>query len=666
MNTHPNFALRTAKLSLISAAFFSSVSALAQSPTVVVSATRFAEPIDALPIGIRVISASDIENSGATSVADLLAKSAGVYTRNSAGDGNVQIDLRGFGATGDQNSLVLIDGQRLSEHEQTSARLSSMPLAAVERIEILAGGGAVQFGSGATGGVINVITKTSGVKSGLHGRVALSGGSFDTRTGSASVDFGGELFGINLAASDSKTDNYRHNNAVDEQNVSGKATLQIGAGEIWASFASGKTDAGLPGPLSNLQIAANPRQTTNPLDKMTAKNSTLGAGGRMTFGQAEFALDVSTRDRDFDSLAPSFAGGATNATRVNTDSINPRLRVTYSLFDRPAVLVVGGQIADWDYQRNLNLPLFFFGSNIVASQQDQAVFVQNRVALMPTTHLLTGVRWQSTDIDMQERSFPSPVQRQTNKVNAFEIGLRHAFSNEWASSVRWGQSFRMANVDDNGFTASGALLKPQTSHDTEIAAEFKTSAAQVRAAAFESRVTNEIHFLATPSFGFFNGANDNLPPTRHRGVETELRLPLSKELEVNANYRYTQARYRSGVFSGFNVAGKDIPLVPTHRASLGLSRTGASGLSINASARFVGEQRFDNDQVNVNPKMDSYTVADLRVAQRFGAWTLALSVDNVFDKNYISYGLIAAPGASGYNAYPEAGRRVTASAQWAF
>ena len=253
MNTHANFALRTAKLSLISAAFFSSFSALAQSPTVVVSATRFAEPIDALPIGIRVISASDIENSGATSVADLLAKSAGVYTRNSAGDGNVQIDLRGFGATGDQNSLVLIDGQRLSEHEQTSARLSSMPLAAVERIEILAGSGAVQFGSGATGGVINVITKTSGVKSGLHGRVALSGGSFDTRTGSASVDFGGELFGINLAASDSKTDNYRHNNSVDEQNVSGKPTLQIRAGEIWASFASGKTYAGVPGPLSNPQ-----------------------------------------------------------------------------------------------------------------------------------------------------------------------------------------------------------------------------------------------------------------------------------------------------------------------------------------------------------------------------------------------------------------------------
>ena len=663
MNTHPH---RIARLSLISAALAVSFSAFAQSPTVVVSATRFAEPIDELPIGVRVISAKDIESSGASSVADLLARHAGIYTRNSAGDGNVQIDLRGFGATGDQNTLVLVDGQRLSENEQSSARLSSIPLAAVERIEILAGSGAVQFGSGATGGVINVITRTSGAKTGLHGRVALAGGSFDTRSGSASVDFGGERSGFNLAASDSKTDNYRRNNAVDEQNVSGKASLQIGKGELWASFAAGKTEAGLPGPLSNLQIAADPRQTINPLDKMTAKNSTLGAGGRMSFGQAEFAIDVSTRDRDFDTLAPSFAGGATNATRVATDSINPRLRVPYSLLGRPAVLVVGGQITDWDYQRNLNLPLFFYSSNIVASQQDKAVFVQNRVALMPTTHLLTGVRWQTTDIDMQERSFPSPVQRQTNKQNAFELGLRHALNAEWSSSVRWGQSFRMANVDDNGFTATGALLKPQTSHDFEVALERRVVGSQLRVAVFESRVVNEIHFLATPAIGFFNGANDNLPPTQHRGVEAEAKLPLTASLTMTANYRYTLARYREGVFSGFNVAGKDLPLVPRQRGAVGLLWKGSQGLAVNGNLRYVGPQRFDNDQVNVNPKMPSYTVADVRVAQRLGQWTLALNVDNLFDQRYISYGLINAPGAAGFNAYPEAGRRLTASAEWAF
>ena len=87
---------------------------------------------------------------------------------------------------------------------------------------------------------------------------------------------------------------------------------------------------------------------------------------------------------------------------------------------------------------------------------------------------------------------------------------------------------------------------------------------------------------------------------------------------------------------------------------------------MNGNLRYVGPQRFDNDQVNVNPKMPSYTVADVRVSQRLGQWTLALNIDNLFDQQYISYGLINAPGAAGFNAYPEAGRHLAASAEWAF
>jgi iron complex outermembrane recepter protein len=664
MTRHPSAITR---ISVISAALAGCFSAFAQSqPTVVVSATRFAEPIDQLPIGIRVISAADIGSSGATSVSDLLARQGGLHTRNSAGDGNVQLDLRGFGATGDQNTLVLLDGQRLSENEQTSARLSSISLDAVERIEILPGSGAVLFGSGATAGTINIITKTSGAKPGLTGKVGLGIGSFSTKRGNASLDYGNGSLGLNLAISDSSSDNDRRNNALDEQIFSGKLSTQFAGGEAWLKFAAGKTKAGLPGPLSNLQIASDPRQTTNPLDKMTADNSTGGIGGRFTMGSNEFALDITTREREFDSLAPSFAGGATNATRVDANGINPRLRVPYQLMGRPAVLVVGAEWTDWDYQRNLNLPLFFYSSDITAGQKDKALFLQNRVAISATTHAMIGVRRQTTDIEMQERAFPTPKQQRSDKLNAFELGLRHAWNADWSSSLRWGQSFRIANVDDNGFTASGSLLKPQTSHDFELATEHRFGASHLRVAAFESRVVNEIHFLATPSVGFFNGANDNLPPTQHRGVEAEYKRSLTPSLALTANYRFTHAQYREGVFGGFNVAGKDMPLVPRQRAALGAVWKGNAGLMVNANLRYVGSQRFDNDQVNVNPKMRSYTLTDVRVSQRIKDFTVALSVDNLFDEEYISYGLISAPGATGFNGYPEAGRRLTASAEWSF
>ena len=130
------------------------------------------------------------------------------------------------------------------------------------------------YGSGATGGTVNIITKTSAANSGLHGRGSLSLGSYSQRIGNAGASYGGEMFGANLAASDTRSDNYRRNNNVDEQSVSAKLNARFDRGAAWVKFDSAKTKAGLPGPLSDIDIDDDPRQTNNPLDKMKTKNTT--------------------------------------------------------------------------------------------------------------------------------------------------------------------------------------------------------------------------------------------------------------------------------------------------------------------------------------------------------------------------------------------------------
>ena len=129
--------------------------------SVVVTATRFSEYQRNLPVGATVLTEEDIRNSGATSLPEFLARVPGLITRNSSGSPDVQLDLRGFGMTGDQNNVVLVDGMRISENELVPAKLQSVPLSGIERIEILRGGGAVSYGGGATGGAINIITKAS-------------------------------------------------------------------------------------------------------------------------------------------------------------------------------------------------------------------------------------------------------------------------------------------------------------------------------------------------------------------------------------------------------------------------------------------------------------------------------------------------------------------------
>src|ERR1700693_4150713 len=93
---------------------------LAQSPeepAVVVTATRFPESRLEAPVGMTVISAQEIARDTGRTVPDLLSHLGGLHVRDNSGSPDRQIDLRGFGITGDQNTLVLLDGVRLNEND---------------------------------------------------------------------------------------------------------------------------------------------------------------------------------------------------------------------------------------------------------------------------------------------------------------------------------------------------------------------------------------------------------------------------------------------------------------------------------------------------------------------------------------------------------------------
>src|SRR5262249_54584763 len=98
------------------AAALLAASAIAQDG-VVVTATRFSEYQRDLPVGMTVYSEEDFRRSGATTLPEFLQRVPGLVTRNNSGGPDLQLDLRGFGMTGDQNNVVLVNGVRISENE---------------------------------------------------------------------------------------------------------------------------------------------------------------------------------------------------------------------------------------------------------------------------------------------------------------------------------------------------------------------------------------------------------------------------------------------------------------------------------------------------------------------------------------------------------------------
>lgn len=113
---------------------------------------------------ITVIDRETIELSGEASAADLLrnttVNSLGSFRpqSGSSAQGTSSISLRGLGA---DRTLVLVDGRRLPKSTLTGSTqdLNAIPVAAIERIEILTDGASAIYGSDAIGGVVNVITR---------------------------------------------------------------------------------------------------------------------------------------------------------------------------------------------------------------------------------------------------------------------------------------------------------------------------------------------------------------------------------------------------------------------------------------------------------------------------------------------------------------------------
>ncbi len=106
---------------------------------VVVTATRFNSAPESSAVSVTVITAEDIKKSAAKTLPTLLAQRAGIQVRSNDGTQDMMVDLRGFGMTGNQNTLVLLDGQQLNDIELTTIRWSAIPLDSIERIEIVNG-----------------------------------------------------------------------------------------------------------------------------------------------------------------------------------------------------------------------------------------------------------------------------------------------------------------------------------------------------------------------------------------------------------------------------------------------------------------------------------------------------------------------------------------------
>lgn len=146
------------------------------SASATVTVTAEASPVDTAktPNAVRVITAEEIQRSGARTLAELLQRELPGQVSQSGGPGSVADPQ--LGGTRPQDTLVLLDGIRLVDAAGLGTNLSEISLAGVVRVEIQRGPVSGLYGSDAQGGVIALYTDAA-VERGLHGDWSLGLGT---------------------------------------------------------------------------------------------------------------------------------------------------------------------------------------------------------------------------------------------------------------------------------------------------------------------------------------------------------------------------------------------------------------------------------------------------------------------------------------------------------
>ena len=678
-------------LSLLSLAANPVMAQDADLDTVVITASRFASSPQGNPIAAQIITADEIQDSSATTVAEVLGKLGGVHTRISfTGIPDSSLDLRGFGMTGDQNTLVLVNGQRLSENEGISARLSSIPLNSIERIEILRGAGAVIYGGGATGGTINIITRVP-VEDGITGAGSISMGSYNLQDLRARMQAKNSAWGLSLNAQKYKTDNYRDGNHAALESLNGE--IRHGGQQDFVALRFGADDqkSNLPGVRKiNLvtgvnQFLSDPRGVTTPNDYLNSKADHFSIHGEKRLNDVVVAIDVARRNKQRHSFGTyeDNSGSSFANTNTHVTTASPRLLWLAPIYGLKNALTLGADWSSWSYDNNT------IGSGTAPTlletgrQKNQAFYFRDELHITNKTRLSFGVRDEKVQQNNNYSGSDSWGSSSTSdrstehRLSAHEIAVQQSLDAGYSLYVRTGRSFRIANIDENRCDLYAApcasMLKPQTSRNQEFGAKWQGVDSSFRVSAFKMNIKDEIHYNAVTS------SNINLSPTEHTGFELEGKLSLNKTLDIGGRYTRTKARFTEGVYSGWDcgltcipfnvsVAGKDVPLVPKQRLSANLNWKMSAATRLTFFANYVGSQRYDNDQANQFKKMPSYVTTDIKISHLTRAWRFSAGINNLFDKAYYSYGVTNVSGTVPvrYNVYPEARRNGYVSAEYRF
>jgi len=592
----------------------------------VISTNKTAQSISETTSNIEVVTSEDIEEKGYQTVAQAIEQQAGIIISNSGGMGQpTSIFTRGM--EGGQ-TLVLLDGMRLNDPSTTNgaAHLETLTTANIQQIEIIKGGQSSIWGSNASAGIINIITKTP--KQGTHGSATIGYGSHNTKEISTDISHKDERLTVQAMGSYLTTDGFSALTPEDaEKDAYENKTYNMKLGYIFnennkidLSFNHIETDTQYDG--TDASFMPDPNDTKS---YVTSKQKNYTLNYDFNYDNYSATLHASrgeyTREDHYNGYAPTLY----NARTTEYSLIN-----AYKYTQGKAIL--GLEYKEIEDELSIS-PL--------ASYKNKAVYISNLYHINDTTLLETNLRYDEYD------NFE-------NKTT-YKLGLKHNhdFLEGFITSANYYTSYDAPTIYQyapSTYVKTNPNLKPSYTKGFDITASYKKL---ISITYFNNKVEDYIDYESSAIWGQPGQYVNVDGKSEFEGIELSGAYTFDPyNLVFSANYTHL-IKAKKYDESDFMRRAEDVL-----NASLDYYTDNNMHFGINA--QYIGD-RTDIDYANGTFDLTTMTMAYPEVQTgNYTLWNLNfgtkiaeglnlnINARNIFDKEYQSVYGYATEGASVY------------------
>jgi vitamin B12 transporter len=573
-----------------------------QTDPVVVTATKVETPQSHLGATVTVITEDEVQTFNYSGIEEALRNVPGVEIARSGSLGKTtSIRIRG---TTPEQTVVLVDGVRVSSPTQGLTELSELTLDGIDRVEVVRGPQSTLYGADAIGGVVNIITKKG--QGPPTATLWVEGGSYGTTREQANVQ--GSFGGFNYNLSGSRFDTRGHIRQFDHDD----SNLTSFNGRIGYDF-PWKGELSLAGRYLKLDndlpiFSTNPRTILDPNSRSQSETYLY----TLTYRQPVVSWwDVSLRysqwwnNTGFQNPPPP----GTSFTRSQIDTRR-----------QEAEFISSFRVTSWDtltvgYENRAEQA--DNRGTFRASVETHSGFLQDEVRLFDRLFVTGGVRYEDNS------AFGSAL---TPRV-AVALLVKETGTKLRAT---WGKGFRAPTLNELFFPNFGNPdLQPERSESYDVGFDQRVWRDRVRFGStfFHNRFSNLIQFVSVP--GTFLLRPENVAAAITEGVETYVEVEPLDWLVAWVNHTYLRTEDLK--------THRPLRRFADNRWNTGVTVTPMERLTLFAQAHVVSKQ-FESATLGRNPAYHRLDVGGtLRLLGRVGRMDrleLTLRIDNVTDEQY--------------------------------